>query len=203
MAEVTDLALAYAPRRLRNSLAALWALDDALERVVTTTTQPLIGQMRLAWWHEQLLGLDDGPIVAEPVLTALAPLVREQNITGADLAAMIDGWDVLLEPLPYSKDQLRVHASLRGDRLFDLSAQLLGSQVPGGMGAGWALVDFAMRCSDQTTRERAIELFELVPIKGPKPLRILAQLARSRAQQLNDQIMMPISRWALLRAVLS
>ena len=197
------LALGYAPRQSHDALKALWTLDDALGRIVSTTTEPLIGQMRLTWWYEQLQNLHSATTPAEPVLIELARVMPGYDISGAALAALVEGWEVLLEPLPLSNDQLRAYATMRGDRLFALSAKITGRDVPEGLGAGWALIDFATHCLDRVTRERAKALFVSVPIKGAKPLRILARVAKSRARQSSDQIMTPLSRRIILRAVLS
>jgi 15-cis-phytoene synthase len=203
MNDVQQIALAYARPRCREALRALWDYDVALGRVVATTTEPMIGQMRLTWWHEQMLGLDRREVPAEPVITALQDVVRDHDVTGAMLARLVEGWEVLLEPMPLGDSVLREYAMKRGDRLFDLSARLLASDVSPDIGAGWALIDFARHCSDRTTRERALALFKQMPIRGPKPLRILARIARFQATQPVDQIMMPVGRWTMLRAVLS
>jgi 15-cis-phytoene synthase len=171
--------------------------------VVTTTTEPMIGQIRLTWWHEQMLGLDRGEVPADPVITALQGVIRDHDVTGAMLAALVEGWEVLLEPMPLGDSVLREYAMKRGDVLFELSARLLASDVSPNIGAGWALIDLAGHCSDCTTRERALALFRKMPIRGPKPLRILARVAQFQATQSVDQIMMTVGRWTMLRAVLS
>src|SRR3546814_7046937 len=48
------LAICYAPRKARAALAALFALDATLADVLRTTTEPMLGQMRLTWWHDAL-----------------------------------------------------------------------------------------------------------------------------------------------------
>lgn len=203
MNDVQRIALAYAPPKFRDALAALWALDATLGRVVATTTEPMIGQMRLTWWHERLSELDSGLVPAEAVLADLTSLVRNHDVTGSQLAALVEGWEALLEPLPLSEGFLREYAVRRGETIFTLSAQIMRSTVPPGLGAGWALMDFAMHCSDAITRARAQALFMPTPIRGPKCLRILAQVARFKALQSADEVTIPISRWTMLRAVLS
>ncbi len=198
-----QIALAYAPSRHRAALTALWDYDVALGRIVATTTEPMIGQMRLTWWYDRMIGLDAGEAPAEPVIAALHDVVRLYDVTGAMLAGLVEGWEALLEPMPFGDDALRAFAAKRGDGLFDLSARILGSDVSVGTGAGWALIDFAMHCSDRMTRARALALFEPVRINGPRPLRILARIAKAKSSQSTDQIMMPVSRWTMLRSVLS
>ena len=203
MDDYVTLALAYAPKGKRLALQTLWALDFALGRIVATTTEPLIGQMRLTWWHNRLVALDAGSVPAEPILGQLSHLVRECDITGAELAILVEGWEILLEPLPLSDDQLLAFAGSRGNQMFVLSARILGSAIPTGLGTGWALTDFAARCSDRVTRDRTIGLFRSMRIAGPKPLRVLANIARARSRLSTDQVMKPVSRWTILRAVLS
>src|SRR5689334_18098035 len=89
------LALAYVPAAARPAVEALWRLDAALAGILATGTQPLISQMRLAWWREALEALDRAPPPAEPVLQALAAHVLPA-VTGAELAALEEGWLVLL-----------------------------------------------------------------------------------------------------------
>jgi phytoene synthase len=48
------LALAYAPGRARAATLGLFALDAALGNLVRAAREPLLGQMRLAWWREEL-----------------------------------------------------------------------------------------------------------------------------------------------------
>lgn len=202
MNDLHQLAIGYAPRRAQAALSALWELDAALGRVVATTTEPLIGQMRLTWWHDRLTALDAGEVPAEPVMAALAGVVGAHAVSGAALAGLVEGWEALLEPLPLAEAELQTFATKRGDGLFASSAQIMASSVVPGLGAGWALIDFAAHCSDSITRQRAISLFSAKPIRGPKPLQILARIAQHKALLPIDQIMMPLSRWAVLRAVL-
>ncbi|MFM9978598.1 MAG: squalene/phytoene synthase family protein [Sphingomonadaceae bacterium] len=199
------IALPYAPPSARPALAALWALDEALGRVVAATTQPLIGQLRLTWWHERLCALDAGERLAEPVLAALAAHVLPMGVTGAALVALVEGWEVLLDDLPIGAEALGEYAAGRGGALFALSATVLGSGAERALGEGWALIDFAARCSDPETAERAWQMAGARldgGISGPKPLRILARLARVRAREPFDRVSLPLSRWTMLRAIL-
>ena len=207
MNEAKQIAFAYAPRRCRPALDALWALDAALGRVVATTTEPMIGQMRMTWWHDRLTALDTGEVPAEPVLSALKAVVRDHDVTGAMLAELVEGWEVLLDPLPLGEDVLTMFADKRGDGLFGLSAKIIGERVSAGSGAGWALIDFAAHCSDSVTAQRAWAMagaiFKGADRRGPKALRILAHLAKGKALGSFDQLPTPISRWSMLRSVLS
>lgn len=146
-----SLAVSYAPRDRRDGLAALLALDDTLGQILRTTREPLVGQMRLTWWHDALSALDAAPPPAQPVLQALAAKVLPRGVTGARLARMIEGWEVLLDPEPLDRARLGAYAAGRGSRLFELAGDVLGAPSDDRLefaGAGWALADFAAHVRD-------------------------------------------------------
>jgi 15-cis-phytoene synthase len=202
MIALRSLVLAYAPRSVRPHLSALLDLDTTLGRIVASTTDPIIGQMRLTWWHEQLTMIENSSAPVEPVLASL----KRYGIVGADVATMIDGWEALLDPMPLNDAALRLYADHRGERLFSIAANLCDQPVAMGLGAGWALVDFAMRCSDPQTVllacSMAREYLAAVKITGPKPLRILAHVSRSKAMQSHNYINDPVRRMMILNAIL-
>jgi phytoene synthase len=145
------LALSYAPQPSRAALAALFALDATLAQILRTTREPLVGQMRLTWWHEALCALDTAPPPAQPVLQALAAEVLPRGVSGATLARMIDGWEALLDADPIAEADLLGHAEKRGVALFEMAGTVLGcrpEEPVATAGAGWALVDLAAHLSD-------------------------------------------------------
>jgi phytoene synthase len=171
------LSLAYAPPLARPGLAALWALDEQLGAIVARTENPAVGQMRLTWWHDALRSLHETRPV-DPVLVALAD---EAAIDPERLLPLIDGWEVLLGPLPLGEEALLAYADGRGGTLFRAAGGLLGSDTAAAAEAGrlWALVDLAFRVSDRTTAERALAVARTcAPGGSPKPLAVLAALAR-------------------------
>jgi phytoene synthase len=149
------LALSYAPRDRRAALHALFAIDAALGQVLRTTREPMVGQMRLAWWREALSRLDSAPPPAEPVLQALAKEVLAHGPTGRTLADMVDGWEVLLGPL--DERAIADHGRWRGELLFEQAGVVLGaaSDPLAAAGRGWALADLAVHLSDPALAARA------------------------------------------------
>ena len=181
------LALAYVPAAVRPGVEALWRLDASLAAILATGTQPLISQMRLAWWREALERLDSAPPPAEPVLQALAAHVLP-SVSGAELAAMEEGWLILLSDAALTADELARYAHLRGGLLFDYSARLLGGQhfPVCEAGACWALADLARH-------SRRVDEIKLPPpeskMKWParlRPLGMLAMLARRDLERLGE-----------------
>jgi 15-cis-phytoene synthase len=206
MITLRPIIFAYAPSKARSDLSALFDLDEALGRILASTTEPMIGQMRLTWWHERLAALGSERVPAEPVLGAISDMAERGVATGEALAAMVEGWEALLEPLPLDNQALETFAKQRGDVLFTMAAQICGRSVPHGMGAGWALIDFAMHCSDERTAANAVVLARRyltdVKISGPKSLRILAHVARDKAIGAAEHVHRPIRRRTILKAVL-
>jgi 15-cis-phytoene synthase len=199
--DIRTLALNFARPDKRGALHALWALDEALGQVVRSTTEPMIGQMRLTWWYERLNAIGKGQPPAEPVL---AVLVRELPGQGEAMAAMIEGWEALLDPLPLSDAAIATHAAARGGGLFALSAFVLST---GGnvrvAGEGWAALDFALRCSDTETAQRAQafarDRLAIADMPKAKALRVLTRVARGDAERPWG---VPRSKLDVLRATL-
>lgn len=165
MTDVTDperaLALSYAPLGARAALAALFALDETLGQILRTTREPLVGQMRLTWWHEALCALDTAPPPAQPVLQALAAEVLPRGVRGARLAELIDGWEVLLEADPIGEADVIAHGERRGTALFAAAGSILGcpsTDRVAAAGAGWALADLATHVRDAQVAARAATL---------------------------------------------
>ncbi len=152
------LALAYAPDDGRRAaLSALLALDAALGEVVRTTTQPALGQIRLAWWREQLVKLDSQSPPAMPELVALAETVLPRGVSGSALAEIVAGWDVLIEEETLDDAALDRFAAARGGRLFALATRLLGGDADRAdrQGQGWALADLSQRLGGERGRRLA------------------------------------------------
>ncbi len=103
----------------RPAVAALWALDEQLGQIVASTTQPMVGQMRLTWWREAL----ETRVSGHPVLAAMeSGFARGIDVEG--LGILIDGWEELLEPLPLDAARLAAFAEARGGQLFAMTARI-------------------------------------------------------------------------------
>ena len=174
------LVLAYAPARARPALEALWRLDVTLGAVVAGAREKMVARIRLAWWREALERLDTALPPAEPVLQALAGSVLPAGVEGAALAAMEEGWSVLLDEGPLDATALQSFAARRGGLLFRYSADLLGATADvEPAGARWALVDFARHSSRPEEAATAMRLAAGIaePPAWPKTLQPLAMLS--------------------------
>ena len=153
------LILAYAPAARRDALAALLALDDALALLLRTTSEPALGQIRLAWWREALERLDHAPPPAEPVLGGIARTVLPAGVAGAALVPLVHGWEALIETETLDQASLARFAAGRG-ALFVAAGRAMGAEGDPltEAGQGWALADLAhhLREPGETAAAKAL-----------------------------------------------
>jgi phytoene synthase len=147
------LALEHVPARHRAAIRALFAIDLAMADVVRTSTQPMLGQIRLAWWRERLEGMDRGELPAEPRLQAVASDLLPRGIRCSTIAGLEGGWLRLFDDCPWDVGTSEA-VWFRGRLLFGLGARLLGNSSEQAEAAGgvWALADAARHCSDMVSR---------------------------------------------------
>jgi len=197
------VALNYVPVARRDAVKALWVLDVALGQLVRTTREAMVGQLRMTWWHERLSALDNGERLSEPVLAALAEHVLHHDVSGAAMAGLIDGWEVLLDPPPLGAEALDQYARDRGGRLFALTARLISGAEPSEAGARWALVDLATHATEPLAgAAREAALLVQASERGPKALRVLTRIGSARLRRTGADMAAPLGRWEGLRAAL-
>ena len=187
------LALDYAPAETRAALHALFALDDAFGQVLRTTTEPMIGQMRLAWWHEALRKLDDAPPPAQPVLQGLADAVVPRGVSGAALADLVTGWEALIEAETIDETAMHAHADARGGGMFAVAAAVLGQSDPrvAVAGRGWALADLSrhLRAAGAAGQARAMAESALAAaLVGAWPARLRSLGALTLIARMNLKV---------------
>lgn len=186
------LALSYVPARERPALEALWRLDAALGAVVAAGREPLISQIKLAWWRDSLEKLDRECAPAEPALEAAARNILPRGVSGAELSGMEEAWTLLLTPEALSQADLDDYASARGALLFTFTARLLGGAADptlGKAGESWALADLARHSANAPDRDAALAAARARVPDHPRlwparlrPLGMLAALARRDAE---------------------
>ena len=205
------MALAYVPARHRAAIAALWNLDAAMADVLRSTSEPMLGQIRLAWWRERLQELDGGAVPAEPRLRAAAAELLPRGIRGAELAGLEGGWlRLLLDDFPWTVATSEA-VWFRGRLLFGFAAALLGERGEAIEAAGgvWALADTARHCSDLKSRALLLDqarslgrgLGSMTFGQRVRPLSMLAALAlrdASRGEPMEPEGT-PARAWTLLR----
>ena len=173
------MAVAWQPEATRPMLSSMLAFDAHLGGLIARAQEPLLAQMRLAWWREQIARPPAGRAAGEPILAAL-----RQHWTGAEplLSALVDGWEELLGDPPLDADGVSRFAAARGMALGEFAARASGEifrEPATGSGRRWALADFAFRTSHPIEREQALrEAWRIDRGEGlPRSLRGLSVLA--------------------------
>jgi len=177
------MALAYAPSGIRAETMGLLALDARLADIVRAAREPVLAQIRLAWWRDAL----GKPARARPAGEPLVSLLRSWEGQDRALVALIDGWEAMLaEPKPDGAPVTAL-AAARGDA-FAALAGLAGvpehAAAASALARDWALCDVAGNSSDLGGRAAALALLPAalpLAIRLPRvlrPLIVLHGLAR-------------------------
>lgn len=174
-----ELALAWSGPNIGAPLALALQLDRRLARIVSRTHEPMLGQMRLAWWREALgKPLPERP-KGDAVLDAIG--LHWQGREGA-LVAMVDAWEVLITAERLGGEQADAFGTGRGAFFVALDSGEAASARAGRLAAAgrrWALADAAARVSDPGERAVLVEagLGGVAPQgRVPRELRGLAVL---------------------------
>lgn len=150
---VLRLALAYAPREARGGWLAVFGLDARLAGLVRHAREPVLAQIRLAWWRDRLGEEAASWPEGEPLLAAIGKAVERP----ARLVRMVDGWEALLGEAPLPEADLLAAAKGRSQGLL---AALPADVAEAGQGLAlrWALADLVAHLSHLEERACALAL---------------------------------------------
>ncbi len=123
--------LVSVPHARRGPMSALWGLAARLTKLLLDAREPLIGQIKLAWWRDMA-----GLIASDPsALPKGEPLLAELQATWAGqggLDALVDAAEAML--LAENDAERRAASESFGGQLFSLS----GGDAAGGI--RWGLL---------------------------------------------------------------
>jgi len=120
-----------ADRAAREDLIALYAFDHELARASRAAREPLVQEMRLAWWREALDEIAAGrPVRAHPVARALERAVRRRQLAPAELEAMIDGHLIALGSGALALPEALGFADLAEGAAVRLAVRILDAAAP-------------------------------------------------------------------------
>lgn len=169
------LALSYAPAVAREKWLTLLAFDSRLATVIRQAKEPVLAQLRLAWWRDRLGQSRTERPRGEPLLARLEPW----EDAGQRLVALVDGWEALLAEPPLTEAAMHDFAEGKVRALTALASQL--GVAPGAVEASarrWAFADLALHLGAADARTAAVRLLADVPVDGalPRAMRPLAVL---------------------------
>lgn len=181
--EVSRLALASAGRKRDLWLAAL-ALDGRIGRMVLGASEPMLGQIRLAWWRDQLAK----PVAERPRGDLLLDLIGRSWEGGEHaLLALVDGWEALLLPRPMADAAVMQFLDGRGQLSLGLAhrtGHIAAAAQAERAGKLWALADLANHAQNKSEHGSALEFSKTVGVERLslprvlRPLTVLGGLAR-------------------------
>lgn len=180
LSDEARIALAHTGEDMRDALTIFFELDARLARLVSASSEPMLGQVRLAWWRDTLnLEVIERP-KGDPVLDAIGERMAG---AGIEFIPLVDGWEQMLSEPPLSREAASAFAKGRADALAGLAA-LNGfpEDIQRDVHAAsylWALADAASHISDGRERQTLLDLAQeqRSPGRLPKPFRGLAVLA--------------------------
>ncbi|WP_394657815.1 hypothetical protein [uncultured Novosphingobium sp.] len=182
---VAQLSLVYASASARQPTLALLALDARLATLIRRSSEPMLAQLRLAWWRESIAQSPQTWPEGEPILATL----RSWGNRHADAQTLVDAWEAMTAPSPLGADAMSKFAEGRGAACAAL-ALVLGcardKQAAMTLGRIWAAEDLATRLGRDDERALAATLADAQPRKLPRvsrplrSLRVLAGLTRRR-----------------------
>lgn len=172
------LAASYAPAKLGKRWRAFLLLDARLAGFVANASEPMLAQMRLAWWRDMLAKpIDDRP-QGDPLLEAIGALFEGRE---TQLTAMVDGWERIIADPPLTDGAIDEFADGRATAISAISAK---ARVVSNAARAWALTDLAVHTSDPSERFRILARARgfadrAEPVdRDLRPLAVLFALAR-------------------------
>lgn len=183
---------------------ALLALDARLAGLLRNSREPMLAQLRLAWWRESLSQPASKWPEGEPLLEAL----RTWNGHHGGLVSLVNGWEALTGPVPLPETALETMAQGRA-AAFATLAQALECKgdlaAAQRLGRSWALSDLAMRLGHESERATARALARTDRAKGVRvsramrPLIVLNGLAARRLDKGEDAATSPAAVLTAMR----
>jgi phytoene/squalene synthetase len=125
------LAIQLAPASMRGALYTLAAFHLELARIAEIVSEPLIGHIRLAWWHEALQEIETGKVPRNhPVVQALADIYANRPIIFGYLHAIIDARGADLDPSQLAEESAwRNYCAETAGNLHIAMAHLISAEV--------------------------------------------------------------------------
>lgn len=192
------LALSYAPASARKATLALLALDTRLAGIVRSSSEPMLAQLRLAWWREQLEADASARRAGEPLLAALENWCGQREA----LIGLVNGWEEITREPPLPGSALEALAHARGAAFAALAEQTgepRDREAALRLGKSWAIADIAARLSHPEERRIARELAERQDWRRARlsrkmrPLVVLHGLAAGAVRRGHDLDKLPPS----------
>lgn len=159
LSEELLLCLAHTPQDLREALRIFFELDMRLGRIVGGTTEPMLGQMRLAWWRETLNQPQAERPRGDKVMDGIGLHWQKRE---AVLVGLVDAWEHVLGEAALTEENSRAFLRGRSEalvRVFQkVSVENSDKTALGEPAWNWAVADFASKVLSPKEREMLVEI---------------------------------------------
>ena len=154
----------FAPPGLRDDLFAIYGLAAEIERIPDHVTEPALGEIRLQWWRDALLGpAERGGEGQSPAIRAAAAVIERHRLPLAPCLHLVDARsaDLYSDP-PATVSDLEARLGETQSALFQMAAIMAGSAGPetadaaGHAGVAYGLSRRLASFADDRTRGRTI-----------------------------------------------
>jgi 15-cis-phytoene synthase len=145
-----NLAVFYAPKRLQSQFRLILAFDNRLADVVLKSREPMIAQLKLAWWNDVINRPRESRATGERILSALADPVNQG--CEVPMSTLIEAWEMLAAEADWTDACLANFAALRSAAIFGQYAKWVqATDEVNDIGKKWALADLSERTGRQWT----------------------------------------------------
>lgn len=168
------LAALLAPRHARSGLIALAAFCGEVARIPLAVGEPMIGDIRLQWWHDALSKARAGAATGSPVADALWRAIERHELPEALFLSILDARSRELDPEPLADEPAleRVLGDSEG-AAFRLAARILSADE------GPAVNDVLTAAGQAYGRVRLLRSLSVCVAKGRSPPLTMAPLAEA------------------------
>ncbi|WP_172329370.1 squalene/phytoene synthase family protein [Mangrovicoccus sp. HB161399] len=185
------------PRAVRARLLPVYAANVEIARAPWVSQEPMIGQMRLAWWREAMEEIaSGGPVRRHEVATPLSEVLTAAGAEALDAAIVARHAD--LEAAPFAGSVALIeYLEDTGGQLMVAAGAALGAGTRGLMDAGFAagLAAYLRAVPELRARGR-----RPLPSEDPQDIAELARIGLDRLGAARGSAPEPAARPALLSA---
>ena len=177
LAPPARLAIAYAPSDVRSAFALLLHIDNRFAEILRNAREPMIAQIKMAWWREAFASAAEARPKGEPLLQALND--AGDRIPLSALEALASAWEALLGSERFSQEVIDTHAELRAEAIFMTYAGWMGTvQDMRPIGRSWALEALRIAFPDRVA-DCYVPPAPLPKARALRPLSILTMSVRT------------------------
>ncbi|MGI9482173.1 MAG: phytoene/squalene synthase family protein [Hyphomicrobiales bacterium] len=172
----------FASAEKRPALISLYAFNIEITRIRDAVSEPPLGEIRLQWWREEINGIYQDRAGNQPVIQALAPVIRDARLPEETFQNLIDArtFDLYDDPMPTLND-LEGYLGETSSALFQLAAMILtgndartAATASGNAGIAYGLTGLLRELPKMRARGQCYLPKDILTDTGSSPAHILS-----------------------------